>query len=109
MCEICELAYCISTESACVCVSDGLLRPLLQLLTLRLAGQTPARSFTHPAVALDPLQLSWCGYDARVSVQDGLGVPVTPLQDPMHYPHGTKWMAPGALTPSTASRHGNVA
>ena len=36
--------------------------------------------------------------------QDGLGVPVTPFQDPLHYPHGTKWMAPGAHTRHTSIR-----
>lgn len=29
--------------------------------------------------------------------QDGSGVPVSLMQDALHYPHGTKWMAPGPL------------
>ena len=73
----------------------------LRLLNLRHAGQTLARVWTHPQLAWDCSQLPCCAHDACF-VQDGLGVPVTPLQDPMHYPHGTKWMAPGALTRLTA-------
>ncbi|KAK9834016.1 hypothetical protein WJX81_002998 [Elliptochloris bilobata] len=30
-------------------------------------------------------------------LQDALGVPVTPFQDPLHYPHGTKYLAPGPM------------
>lgn len=29
--------------------------------------------------------------------QDGQGAPVELMQDPLHYPHGTKFMAPGPL------------
>ncbi|KAI8476310.1 MAG: hypothetical protein J3K34DRAFT_516723 [Monoraphidium minutum] len=29
--------------------------------------------------------------------QDAQGKPVELMQDPLHYPHGTKWMAPGPL------------
>ncbi|GBF96794.1 hypothetical protein Rsub_09650 [Raphidocelis subcapitata] len=29
--------------------------------------------------------------------QDAAGQPVELMQDPLHYPHGTKWMAPGPL------------
>ncbi len=30
------------------------------------------------------------------AAQDALGVPVAPFQDPLHYPHGTKYLMPGA-------------
>jgi len=29
-------------------------------------------------------------------LQDARGAPVSLMNDPMHYPHGTKFMAPGA-------------
>jgi hypothetical protein len=29
--------------------------------------------------------------------QDAAGQPLDLMQDPLHYPHGTKWMAPGPL------------
>ncbi len=29
--------------------------------------------------------------------QDAVGAPVELMQDPLHYPHGTKFMAPGPL------------
>lgn len=29
--------------------------------------------------------------------QDASGAPVELMQDPLHYPHDTKWMAPGPL------------
>ena len=28
--------------------------------------------------------------------QDAVGIPAPVMQDPVHYPHGTKFMAPGA-------------
>ena len=36
--------------------------------------------------------------DGQVTImmlQDSHGVPASTMQDPMHYPHGTKFLAPG--------------
>ena len=43
--------------------------------------------------------------------QDAHGLPAPLMQDPIHYPHGTKFMAPGAIqipaddSPSGLARH----
>lgn len=37
-----------------------------------------------------------------VAAQDFNGVPITPFQDPLHYPHGTKFLAPGGPLPYTS-------
>lgn len=31
-----------------------------------------------------------------MTFQDAVGTPITPFQDPLHYPHGTAFLAPGA-------------
>ena len=36
--------------------------------------------------------------DGEVTImtfQDAVGTPITPFQDPLHYPHGTGFLAPG--------------
>ena len=33
-----------------------------------------------------------------MTFQDALGTPITPFQDPLHYPHGTGFLAPGQKT-----------
>ncbi len=30
-----------------------------------------------------------------MTVQDAAGIPITTFQDPLHYPHHTKFLAPG--------------
>jgi hypothetical protein len=30
-----------------------------------------------------------------MTVQDAVGIPITTFQDPLHYPHHTKFLAPG--------------
>ena len=38
--------------------------------------------------------------DGQVTImmmQDAAGVPIPTMQDPVHYPHGTKFLAPGTL------------
>ncbi len=32
-----------------------------------------------------------------MAVQDAKGIPITTFQDPLHYPHHTKFLAPGTL------------
>lgn len=32
-----------------------------------------------------------------MTVQDAKGIPISTFQDPLHYPHHTKFLAPGAL------------
>lgn len=36
-------------------------------------------------------------YSPTLFVTPLQGAPVEVMQDPLHYPHGTKWMAPGPL------------
>ena len=76
---------------------------LASVLALGRAGRTSQCTCKEPQLPL--IEAACCGsqklffwfpgLDAHWA-QDGLGVPVTPFQDPLHYPHGTKWMAPGA-------------
>lgn len=36
------------------------------------------------------------GQATIMMLQDAKGIPVPVMQDPLHYPHGTKFLAPGA-------------
>lgn len=47
---------------------------------------------THPPTRPPP----WLQVTLRYA-QDGRGQPIDLMQEPLHYPHGTKWMAPGPL------------
>lgn len=39
------------------------------------------------------------GQVATLMMEDGQGAPIPSMQDPMHYPHGTKFLAPGTSPP----------
>ena len=41
------------------------------------------------------------------NTRDGKGVPIVPMQDPLHYPHGTGFLMPGVsiLTAPSAPMH----
>lgn len=52
-----------------------------------------------------------CKPDGEVSLtksQDAVGLPAPLMQDPIHYPHGTKFMAPGANLLSSRHIHGST-
>ena len=38
-----------------------------------------------------------------MTFQDAQGLPITTFQDPLHYPHNTKFLAPGATSYSHAA------
>ena len=43
-----------------------------------------------------------------MKLRDRNGVPVPVFQDPMHYPHGTKFLAPGICSPFIGRREDSV-